>query len=100
MTQSQEPHGQEDEKPAQEEDRMGTPHSAPSEADAETETIADEADPVPEQSSTELSPDEVIADLQAQIAALKGLHAVLPRSRCRWRGRDCRAQTAGRAPDC
>ena len=88
MTQSQEPHGQEDEKPAREEDGMGTPHSAASEADAETEAsadpaaanadtrsddtpTADEADPAPEQSSAELSPDDVIAELQAQIAALK-----------------------------
>ena len=88
MTQSQEPHGQEDEKPAREEDRMGTPHSA-SETGKETDASADPAaapnadarsddtqatdktDHTAEPSSAELSPDEVIAELQAQIAALK-----------------------------
>ncbi len=80
MTHPQEPHTQEDKKPAEEQDGVDAaarPAADAPQPDPDTESGADDtlsagaADPAEDASDEELSPDAVIAELQAQIATLK-----------------------------
>lgn len=80
MTHPQQPHTQEDEKPAEEQGMADAdarpaadaPQSAPdAEGVADSAMSADAADTAEDTSDEELSPDAAIAELQAQIATLK-----------------------------